>query len=118
VRPHQRKSRVDAASGSSPPEAAAISNSACSAVVLGVHLRGMAVVLAGMQGMAVGDMRMVCGLFVISRLVMLGGFAMMSRRVLMMVRGHLMVFVNVVLAVHDCLPGSSFIMDAKHHRYR
>jgi hypothetical protein len=100
------------------PRRLGFSNSAVSAVVFGVHFRGVAVVFGRMQGMAVGDMRMMCGLFVISCLVMLGGFAMMFSRVLMMLRGLLMVLVDLVLAVHDCLPVCGFILDAKHRQHR
>jgi hypothetical protein len=53
--------------------------------------------------MAVCDLRMVRGFFVVSGLVMLGGFAMVLRRLLVVVRGLLMVLVNVV--IHDPLLG-------------
>jgi hypothetical protein len=46
---------------------------------------------------------MVRGFFVMPGLVMLGGFAMMLRCLLVMVRGFLVVLVNVV--IHDPLLG-------------
>ena len=60
--------------------------------------------LGGMQGMAMRNLGMMRGRFVISRLVMFGGFAMMLGCALVMLRGVLVMFVNLVLA-HRCLPG-------------
>jgi hypothetical protein len=78
-------------------------------VLVGVHLRGFLVMVGSMQVMAMRHLGMVRGLFVISGLVVLGGFAMVLRRMLVMLRGLLVVFVDVVfveiVAVHRLLPG-------------
>jgi hypothetical protein len=80
-------------------------------VLIGVHFRGFLVMLSDMQVMPVRHLGMVCGLFVIAGLVVLGGFAMVLGRMLVMLRGVLVVFVNVVfvdiVAVHRLLPGCS-----------
>jgi len=104
----QRRFRHDAASGSSPPEAAAILagervRATYSAVVLGVFLRCLFVVLGGMQGVSIRHLGMVGGFFMIAGFGVFCGFAMMLGRMLMMIRGHLMVFMNIV-AVHRRLP--------------
>jgi hypothetical protein len=72
-------------------------------VLIGVLLRSMLVMLGGVQRMAVGHFGVVRRLFVIAGLGVLGGFAMMLGRMLMMVRGMLVMFVNV-MAVHRRLP--------------
>lgn len=56
-----------------------------------------------MQQMAVRDFRVVSGLFVMAGLVVLRRFAMMLGRLLVVMRGFLMVFVNIV--IHDPLLG-------------
>jgi hypothetical protein len=58
----------------------------------------------GMQRMTMGDMGMVRGFLVIARLVMLGSLAVVLGRMLMMLRGFLMVLVDIVFAVHRALP--------------
>jgi hypothetical protein len=81
------------------------------AVLLGVHFRGFLVMLGGMQAMPMRHVGMMRGLFVISGLVVLGGFAMVLGRVVVMLRRLLVMFVNVVfveiVAVHRLLPGCS-----------
>jgi hypothetical protein len=59
--------------------------------------------LGRMQRVPVRDLGMVRRLLVISGLVVLGGLAMMLCRVLVMIGGMLMVFVNLVVA-HRFLP--------------
>jgi hypothetical protein len=67
------------------------------AVVLSVMTARLGMVLFGVTGMAVGAMSMVCGLFVIAGLVVLGGFVVMLGGVLMMFGG-LAVMFNCVFA--------------------
>jgi hypothetical protein len=78
-------------------------------VFVGVQLRGLVVMLGGAQMMAVRDLGMVRGFFVIAGLVMFGGLAMVLGRMIVMVRGMFVMLVNVVLvqilAVHRLLPG-------------
>jgi hypothetical protein len=80
-------------------------------VLLGVHFRGFLVMVGRMQVMPMRHLGMVRGLFVIAGLVVLGGFAMMLGCMLVMFRGLLVMFVNIVfveiLAVHRVLPGCS-----------
>jgi hypothetical protein len=71
--------------------------------MLRVFLGSVMVMIGSMQRMAVSDLRMVGCFFVVPRLVMLRRFAMMLGRLLVVVRGLLMVFVNVV--IHDLLLG-------------
>jgi hypothetical protein len=63
----------------------------------------MLVMVGGVQVVPVRHFGMVCGLFVIASLVVLGRFMMVLGRVLMVVGGLLMVFMDVV-AVHRSLP--------------
>lgn len=72
-------------------------------MVLGVLLRRVFVVLVGVQGMPVRDAGMMRGLFVVARLVMLRRFAMVLGRMFVMVRGMLVMLVNLVI-VHCRLP--------------
>jgi hypothetical protein len=72
-------------------------------VLLGVVAAGFGVMLFGMAGMAVGGVGVVRGLFVIAGFVMLGGFAVMLRCVLVMFGGLVMVLDACVVA-HDSLP--------------
>ena len=58
--------------------------------------RSMFVVLARVHGMPVRCMRMMRGLFVMAGLGVFGGFAMMPCRVIVMLCGLLMVFVDIV----------------------
>jgi hypothetical protein len=74
-------------------------------MLLGVQLRGVLMVLGGVQRMAVRDLGMVRGLFVMTGLMVFGGFAMVFGRVLVMVRGVFVMLVDLV-AFHRCLPGS------------
>jgi hypothetical protein len=60
-------------------------------------------VLRRMQRMAVSDFRVVRGFFVVPGFVMLRGFAMVLGGLLVVMRGLLMVFVNIV--IHDPLLG-------------
>jgi hypothetical protein len=66
-------------------------------VLIGVLLRSVLVVLGGMQRTAVGYFRVMGGLLVIARLGVLGSFAMVLGRMLVMVRGELVMFVNVTV---------------------
>jgi hypothetical protein len=72
-------------------------------VLIGVLLRSVLVVLGGMQRMAVGYFGVMSGLLVIARLGVLGSFAMVLGRMLMMVRGELVMFVNVMV-IHRRFP--------------
>jgi hypothetical protein len=71
-------------------------------VLVGVLLRSVLVVLGGMQRMAVGYFGMMGGLLVIARLGVLGGFPMVLGRMLVMVRGELVMFVNVMVIHRRC----------------
>lgn len=66
-------------------------------MLIGVLLRSVLVVLGGMQRMAVGYFGVMGGLLVIARLGVLGSFAMVLGRMLVMVRGGLVMFVNVMV---------------------
>lgn len=70
---------------------------------IGVLFRSVFVVLGGMQRMAVGYFGVMSGLLVIARLGVLGSFAMVLGRMLMMVRGELVMFVNVMV-IHRRFP--------------
>jgi hypothetical protein len=76
---------------------------------VGMQLGGVLVVLAGVQVMTMRDFRMMRGLLMSARFVMLGGFAMMLGGMLMVMRRALMMLVDVVLVkvltVHRSLPG-------------
>ena len=102
--PWHARLRQGAASGSSPPEAASFLRMQLFAVLFGVQFRRLLVMLGGMQGMAMRNLGVMRGRFVISRLVMFGGFAMMLGRMPVMLRGVLVMFVNLVFA-HRRLPG-------------
>ena len=69
-----------------------------------VFLGGVLLVLGSVQVMAVRDLRMMSGLFMIAGFMMFGCFAMMLGRVLMMLRGVLVVLMNLVI-VHGSLSG-------------
>jgi len=73
-------------------------------VLFRVFLRGVLVMLDGMQMVAVRDLGVMRGLFMIAGLVMFGGFAMMLGRILMMLRGMLVVLMDFVF-VHGSLSG-------------
>jgi hypothetical protein len=73
-------------------------------VMLCVNLRRVAVVFDGMQGMPVGNFRVVRGFFVVSRLVMFRCLAVVLCRMLVMFCGLRMVLMNIVLTVHLRLP--------------
>jgi hypothetical protein len=60
------------------------------AVLIGVMLSGFFGMMNGVQCMPVGDMGMVAGFFVIARLMVLGGFAVMFRRLFMVFRSLVM----------------------------
>jgi hypothetical protein len=72
-------------------------------VMLGVVAAGFGVMLFGMAGMAVGGVGVMRGLFVIAGFMMLGGFAVMLRRVLVVLGGLVMVLDACVVA-HGSLP--------------
>ncbi|HEY7973402.1 MAG TPA: hypothetical protein VID96_10765 [Xanthobacteraceae bacterium] len=69
-----------------------------------VFLGGVLLVLGSVQVMAVRDLGMMSGLFMIAGFMMFGGLAMMLGRVLMMLRGVLVVLMNLVV-VHGSLSG-------------
>lgn len=73
------------------------------AVLFGVLLRGVLVMLFRMQSVAVRDLGMMCGLFVMARLVMLGCFAVMLGRMFVVIRGVLVMLMDCVFA-HVCPP--------------
>jgi hypothetical protein len=72
-------------------------------VMLGVVAAGFGVMFFGMAGVAVGGVGVMRGLFVIAGFMMLGGFAVMLRRVLVVFGGLVMVLDACVVA-HDSLP--------------
>jgi hypothetical protein len=72
-------------------------------VMLGVVAAGFGVMFFGMAGVAVGGVGVMRGLFVIAGFVMLGGFAVMLRRVLVVFGGLVMVLDACVVA-HGALP--------------
>jgi hypothetical protein len=72
-------------------------------VFLGVEFRGVAVMLRGMQGMAVRYFGVMRGLLVMSGPVMFGRLAVVLRGMLVMLGGMLVMFVDFV-TVHGSLP--------------
>ena len=78
------------------------------AVLFRMHLRCVLMVVGGMQVMPVSNLGMMRCFLVIARLVVLGGFTMVFGRMLVVVRGLFVMFVNVVLVqilvVHRLLP--------------
>jgi hypothetical protein len=73
-------------------------------VLFCVFLGGVLLVLGSVHVMAVRDLRMMSGLFMIAGFMMFGCFAMMLGRVLMMLRGVLVVLMSLVI-VHGSLSG-------------
>lgn len=73
-------------------------------MLLGMFFCRMLMVLGGMKLMTVGDLRVVRGRFVRAGLMMLGRFAMMHGRLLVVMRGLFMVLVDIVVR-HRCLRG-------------
>jgi hypothetical protein len=84
-------------------------------VVFGVLLRSMLVVIRCMQGMPVRYLGMARGFLVVAGLGMFCGFAMVLRRMIVVVRRQLMMIVDVV-AFHCHLPVYGFIEGLEHHR--
>ena len=82
---------------------------------LGVDFCRKLVVLGGMQVMPMGDLGVVRCLFVIAGLVVFSGLAMVFGRMLMVVRGLFVMFMNVV-TVHRRLPGSCSVWEADHRQ--
>jgi hypothetical protein len=72
-------------------------------VMLGVVAAGFGVMLFGMAGMAVGGVGVVRRLIVIAGFMMLGGFAVMLRRVLVMFGG-LVMMLDACVVAHGALP--------------
>jgi hypothetical protein len=72
-------------------------------VMLGVMTAGFDVMMLGMAGMTVGAVGVVRSLVMVACLVMPGGFAVVLRRVLMMLGGLVMVLDACVVA-HGALP--------------
>jgi hypothetical protein len=77
-------------------------------VLHGVLLGRLIVMVIGMQRMSVRDFGMMRGLFVVAGLGMFGGFAMMLGRMLVVLGGLFVMFVDVVfvhiMIVHRRLP--------------
>jgi hypothetical protein len=73
------------------------------AVMLGVVTAGFDVMMFGMAGMAVGAMGVVRRFFMIARFVVLGGFAVMLRCVLVMF-GSLVMVPDACVVAHVSLP--------------
>ncbi|TWC05943.1 hypothetical protein FBZ93_102257 [Bradyrhizobium macuxiense] len=73
------------------------------AVVLGVMPARFGVVMLGVAGVTMGAVGVMRRLLVIALLVVLGGFAMMTRRVLVML-GCLVMMLNACVVAHDDLP--------------
>jgi hypothetical protein len=107
---------LGAASGSSPPEAANVSallyDMRSLFVVVAVRFRmqlgGFLMMLAGMQMMTLRHFRMMRRLLVTAGFVVLGSFAMMFSRLLVMMRGLFAMLVDLVVVqilVHRRLPG-------------
>jgi hypothetical protein len=72
------------------------------AVMLGVMLARLAGMMGGVRGMAVRRVRVMCGLLVRVRFVMLGGLAMMLGGVLVMLGRGVVMLYDLVLG-HDAL---------------
>ena len=83
-------------------------------VLVGVLLGGVLLVLDGVQMVAVRDLRMVRGLFMVAGFVMFGRFAMMLGRVLVMVGGVLVMLMNLVI-VHSSVSGLMGKAEALRH---
>lgn len=73
------------------------------AVVLGVMPARFGVVMLGMAGVTMGAVRVMRRLVVVAGFVVLGGFAVMTRRVLVMLCSLVMVL-NACVVAHDDLP--------------
>lgn len=73
------------------------------AVVLGVMPARFGVVMLGMAGMTMGAVRVMRRLVVVAGFVVLGGFAVMTRRVLVML-SCLVVMLNACVVAHGDLP--------------
>ena len=65
--------------------------------MFGVLFGSVVMMIGGVQRVAVRDFRVMRGLFVMARLVMLRGLAMMFCRFVVMVRGFLVMLVDVVI---------------------
>jgi hypothetical protein len=72
-------------------------------VFLGVMLGGFAAVVGCVRRMAVGRMGVMGGFLVVAVIVMLGGFAMVVRGVVVVLRGGAMMF-SAFMCRHDGLP--------------
>jgi hypothetical protein len=75
------------------------------AVMLGVMPAGLDMMMFGMAGMTVGAVGVVRRLLVIAGLMMLGGFAMVLRGVLVMFGGLVMMVLDACVFAHVCSPG-------------
>ena len=71
--------------------------------MLGVVAARLVMMMLGMAGMAMRGMGMVSRLLMVAGLVVFGGFAVMLRRMLVMLGGLMMVFDTLVCA-HVSLP--------------
>ncbi|MGY3528705.1 hypothetical protein [Bradyrhizobium sp. USDA 4452] len=73
------------------------------AVVLGVMPARFGVVMLGMAGVTMGAVRVMRRLVVVAGFVVFGGFAVMTRRVLVML-SCLVMMLNACVVAHDDLP--------------
>lgn len=73
------------------------------AVLAGVMFGRLFGVMSRVQMMSVRDVRVMCGLFMLADLVMLGGFAMMARGMFVMLSRFVMVFCPFVCCHRDPL---------------
>ena len=69
------------------------------AVLFGMHLGGFPGVMGGMQPMSVSDVRVVCSRLVVSFFVVVGGLAVVGRRVLV-VFGRFAVVLGDFVSIH------------------
>jgi hypothetical protein len=74
-------------------------------VVLGVMAARLGVMVLGMAGMTVGAVGMMSRLFVITGFMMLGGLAVMLRRMLVMFGSLVMMVLDACMVVHISSPG-------------
>jgi hypothetical protein len=74
-------------------------------VVLGVMAARLGMMVLGMAGMAVGAVCVMSRFFVIAGFMMLGGLAVMLRRMLVMFGSLVMMVLDACMVVHISSPG-------------
>jgi hypothetical protein len=79
------------------------------AVMNSVMTAGFGMMFFGVAGMAMGAVGVVRGLFVIAGFVVLGGFAMMLRSMLVMFGCLVMMVLDACLVVHIRSPGMAMV---------